>query len=79
MKIVYSALVILLILLTGGFHVRVVWKDKNYKLLSVQMVIMAAAALFAITGIYCSAHFSISQSLNEASPWRFGTGGAHHG
>ncbi len=68
MKILLSLLLIVLIVLTSGYHAYFVWKSKNYKMLFVQLGIVGLTVIAEILAVYDLAGPSISKLLNMLSP-----------
>jgi hypothetical protein len=75
MNILLGLLLIVLIVLTTGYHVYFAWKGKHYKILFVQMGIASVAVIVGISVIYDFSDPSISKLFNMLSPLEKGNGG----
>ena len=67
MTILLSILLIVLIVLTTGYHAYFVWKRKDYKMLLVQLGIVGLAIIAVILVVYNLRDPSISKLLKWVS------------
>jgi hypothetical protein len=68
MKILFSLLLVILIVLTSGSHTYFVWKKKDFRTLSIQIGILGLAILAGIVVINDISYLSISKVFNMLSP-----------